>query len=74
MPNQSLEARMPMSCGMNFMPPCSQVRVCARFNRWRKPLMVFVRLVLSLVHFQQRPQDSDAMVFRHHTLSVFKLA
>ena len=33
-----------------------------------------VRLVLLLVHFQQRPQDFDAMLFLHHTLSVFKLA
>ena len=30
-------------------------------------------LVLLLVHFQQRPQDFDAMLFQHHTLSVFKL-
>jgi hypothetical protein len=27
-----------------------------------------------LVHFQQRPQDFDAMLFLHYTLSVFKLA
>jgi hypothetical protein len=33
-----------------------------------------VRLVLLLVHFQQRPQDFDAMLFLYHTLSVFKLA
>ena len=33
-----------------------------------------VRLVLLLVHFQQRPQDFDAMLFLHHTLSVFKRA
>ena len=33
-----------------------------------------VRLVLLFVHFQQRPQDFDAMLFLHHTLSVFKLA
>jgi hypothetical protein len=33
-----------------------------------------VRLVLLLVHFQQRPQDFDAILFLHHTLSVFKLA
>ena len=33
-----------------------------------------VRLVLLLVHFQQRPQAFDAMLFLHHTLSVFKLA
>jgi hypothetical protein len=33
-----------------------------------------VRLVLLLVHFQQRPQDFDAMLFLHHTLRVFKLA
>jgi hypothetical protein len=33
-----------------------------------------VRLVVLLVHFQQRPQDFDAMLFLHHTLSVFKLA
>jgi hypothetical protein len=30
--------------------------------------------VLLLVHFQQRPQDFDAMLFLPHTLSVFKLA
>jgi len=33
-----------------------------------------VRLVLLSVHFQQRPQDFDPMLFLHHTLSVFKLA
>jgi hypothetical protein len=33
-----------------------------------------VRLVLLLVHFQQRPQDFDAMPFLCHTLSVFELA
>jgi hypothetical protein len=33
-----------------------------------------VRLVLLLVHFQQRPQDFDAMLFLHHTVSVVKLA
>ena len=33
-----------------------------------------VRLVLLLVHFQQRPQDFDAMLFLRHTVSVFKLA
>jgi len=33
-----------------------------------------VRLVLLLVHFQQRPQDFDAMPFHCHTLSVFELA
>jgi predicted metal-dependent HD superfamily phosphohydrolase len=33
-----------------------------------------VQLVLLLVHFQQRPQDFDAILFLHHTLSVFKLA
>jgi hypothetical protein len=33
-----------------------------------------VRFVLLLVHFQQRPQDFDAILFLHHTLSVFKLA
>jgi hypothetical protein len=27
-----------------------------------------VRLVLLFVHFQQRPQDFDAMLFLHHTL------
>ena len=33
-----------------------------------------VRLVVLFVHFQQRPQDFDAMPFVHHTLSVSKLA
>ena len=33
-----------------------------------------VWLVLLLVHFQQRSQDVDAMLFLRHTLSVFKLA
>jgi hypothetical protein len=33
-----------------------------------------VWLVLLLVHFQQRSQDLDAMLFLRHTLSVFKLA
>ena len=33
-----------------------------------------VQLVLLLVHLQQRPQAFDAMLFPHHTLSVFKLA
>jgi hypothetical protein len=33
-----------------------------------------VQLALLQVHFQQRPQDFDAMLFLHHTLSVFKLA
>jgi hypothetical protein len=33
-----------------------------------------VRVVLLLVHFQQCPQDFDAMLFLHYTLSVFKLA
>jgi hypothetical protein len=33
-----------------------------------------VRLVLLLVHFQQRPQDFDAILFLHYTLSVFKLS
>jgi len=37
-------------------------------------LGVFIVLVLLLVHFQQRPQDFDATLFLHHTLSVFKLA
>ena len=37
-------------------------------------LDVFIVLVLLLVHFQQRPQDFDATLFLHHTLSVFKLA
>jgi hypothetical protein len=30
--------------------------------------------VLLLVHFQQRSQEFDAMLFLHYTLSVFKLA
>ena len=48
--------------------------VCAPFNRWRKALDVFiVRFVLLLMHFQQRPQDFDVMLFLHHTLRVFKL-
>jgi hypothetical protein len=33
--------------------------------------VLIVRLVLLLVHFQQRPQAFDAMLFLHHTLSVF---
>jgi hypothetical protein len=33
-----------------------------------------VRLVLLLVHFQQRSQDFDTILFLHHTVSVFKLA
>jgi hypothetical protein len=37
-------------------------------------LDVFIVLVLLLVHFQQRPQDFDATLFLHHTLSVFNLA
>jgi len=34
----------------------------------------FVWLVLLLVHFQQRSQDFDTMLFLCHTLSLFKLA
>ena len=37
-------------------------------------LDVFIRLVLLLVHFQQRPQHFDATLFLYHALSVFKLA
>jgi len=37
-------------------------------------LDVFVRLVLLVVQFQQRPQDFDATLFLYHALSVFKLA
>ena len=33
-----------------------------------------VPFVLLLVHFQQRPQDFDAMLFLHHALTMFKLA
>ena len=33
-----------------------------------------VWLVLLLVHFQQRSQDFDAMLFLRHTFGVFKLA
>ena len=49
--------------------------LCACLQPLAQALDVFiVRLVLLLVHFQQRPQDFDAMLFLHHTLSVFKLA
>ena len=37
-------------------------------------LDVFIVLALLVVHFQQRPQDFNATLFIHHTLSVFKLA
>ena len=60
---------------MNFMAACSQVVSAPPVNALAQALDVFiVRLVLLLVHFQQRPQDFDAMLFLHHTLSVIKLA
>ena len=61
-------------CGMNFMGACCQL--CLRpLQPLAQALDVFiVWLVLLLVHFQQCPQDFDAMLFFHHTLSVFELA
>jgi hypothetical protein len=56
---------------MNFIAACSQV-VPAPLAQ---VLDVFiVRLGLLLVHFQQRSQDFDAMLFLRHALSVLKLA
>ena len=64
-----------------------QARRCS--SEWPHVLKLFLRrlqplaqaldvfivwLVLLLVHFQQRSQDFDAMLFLRHTLSVFKLA
>mgnify|MGYP003694063503 CR=1 FL=1 len=41
---------------------------CARLQPLAQALDVFiVRLVLLLVHFQQRPQDFDAMLFLRHS-------
>jgi hypothetical protein len=61
--------------------PCSSEwpHVLKLFLRPLQPLaqtldVSIVRLVLLLVHFQQRPQDFDAMPFLCHTLSVFELA
>ena len=61
--------------------PCSSEwpHVLKLFLRRLQPLaqaldVFIVRLVLLLVHFQQRPQDFDAMPFFCHTLSVFELA
>ena len=46
-----------------------------RFQPLAQALDIFiVRLVLLLVHFQQRSQDFDPMLFLHHTLRVFELA
>jgi hypothetical protein len=59
---------------MNFMAACSQV-VSAPLQPLAQALDVFiVWFVLLLMHFQQRPQDFDAMLFLHHALRVFKLA
>ena len=53
--------------------------VLKSFLRRLQPLaqaldVFIVGLGLLLQHFQQRPQDFDAMLFLGHTLSVFKLA
>jgi len=58
---------------------CCATHVLKLFLRPLQPLaqvldVFIVQLVLLFVHFQQRPQDFDATLFLHHTLSVFKLA
>ena len=71
-----------MSLGfVGRLGPCSSEwpHVLKLFLRRLQPLaqaldVFIVRFVLLLVHFQQRPQDFDAMLFLRHTLSVFKLA
>ena len=47
---------------------------CANLQPLAQALdVLIVRLVQLLVHFQQRPQDFDAMLSLHHTLSVLRL-
>ena len=84
-----ISVRHPFSCtvrvtllyaaGSDFACSSEWPHVLKLFLRLLQPLaqaldVFIVRLVLLLVHFQQRPQDFDAMLFRHHALSVFKLA
>ncbi len=67
----SLQAR---SLCSSEWPHVLKLFLC-RLQPLAQTLDVFiVWLVLLLVHFQQRSQDFDAMLFLHYTLSVFKLA
>lgn len=81
-PARSVIVATKVGCGSPLvLIACSSEwpHVLKLFLRRLQPLaqaldVFIVRLVLLLVHFQQRPQDLDAMLFLHHTLSVFKLA
>ncbi len=75
----TLRVTLPYAAGSDFACSSEWPHVLKLFLRPLQPLaqaldVFIVRLVLLLVHFQQRPQDFDAMLFLHHTLSVFKLA
>ena len=70
---------LPYAAGSDFACSSEWPHVLKLFLRRLQPLaqaldVFIVRLVLLLVHLQQRPQDFDAMLFLRHTLSVFELA